>query len=206
VYTDFETGLDGWEAMIYTDGRTGEFVVDAPSGTFLGGPAQPAAAAQGNQCLFTGRNPNGQISRSDVSYGEVTALSPIFDASSMAAVELELWRWFFIYRLGLDANDYFAIDVSTDGGGTWTNVEFLGNSDSGYNAWNQVSYRLHRLVPLTDTMRLRFRASDGLAQWNYLEAAIDQVHVYGPNACTSSLVFEDGLETGDTSLWSSTIP
>jgi hypothetical protein len=192
--------------MHYTDGITGEFVVDAPHGTFNGVPAQPSAAAEGDQCLFTGRNPNGQVSRSDVDFGEVVALSPVFDASAMATLELEMWRWYYIFRLGLDSADYFAIDVSTNGGGIWTNLEYLGNSDSGFNAWNQVSFPLHDAVPLTSTMRIRIRASDGENQWNYLEAAIDGVHIYGPNACTSTLIFEDGFESGDTTHWSTTVP
>jgi hypothetical protein len=55
-------------------------------------------------------------------------------------------------------------------------------------------------------MRLRVRASDGPSQGAIVEAAVDQVHVFGPNACTTGDIFADGFETGDTTRWSEVVP
>ncbi len=203
----FESGLDRWSPTECLDGITGEFVVDSPRATFSSGrPAQPGQAAVGNQCLFTARNPNGNPGKADVDDGEVVVFSPLFDASQMARLELSLWRWFHVPINNSDAQDYFAIDVSQYGGGLWTNVETLDRFATDANAWTEVSYSLETLVPLTDTMRLRIRASDGASIGAIIEAAVDEVHIFGPNACASTAIFSDGFETGDTARWSQTVP
>ena len=207
VFTGFESGLDRWNPTEYFDGTTGEWVVDDPQATVSAGrPAQPGDAAAGNQCLYTARNPNGSAGQADVDGGEVVVYSPIFDASGLATLELSLWRWFHVPINDPDAQDFFAIDVSTNGGGTWTNVETLDRFATTANAWNEVTFSVDALGPLTDVMRLRIRASDGPSQGAIIEAAVDQVHIYGPNACTSTAIFVDGFETGDTGRWSEVVP
>jgi hypothetical protein len=207
ILTGFESGLDRWTPTQFVDGTTGEFVVDHPTATFSSGrAAQPGSAAVDQQCLYTGRNPNGSPGQADVDYGEVIAYSPLFDASGLAAAELTLWRWYHVSLNDTDTQDYFAIDVSTNGGGLWTNVETLDNTDTWANAWNEVTFSLDGLGPLTDLMRLRIRASDGPSQGTIIEAAVDQIHVFSPNACSTAAIFADGFETGDTSRWSEVIP
>jgi len=206
IFTDFEAGLEGWDVFEWTGTSfphiTGEFVADSQRATFWGGtPAQPGIAASGQQCLFTARNPNGQADRADVDSGEVWALSPIFDASGLVELKLDFWRWYYAQRT---TDDYFAADVSNNGGAGWTNLETLVNS-SGYNSWNQVTFALHDFVPLTATMRLRVRVGD-FGTGGITEGAFDAVHVWNPVACGSPLIFQDGFELGDTSAWSGVGP
>jgi hypothetical protein len=206
VYTDFESGLDGWTSVIPTISVTGEFVVDDPKGTIEGAEqAQPEDAAFGSACLFTGRNPAATSFQADVDYGEVEAISPTFDASGLNSVQLDLWRWFYNRDLGEDSQDYFAIDVSNNGGSTWTNLETL-DTNTSENVWTQVVFNLESFVALTDNMVVRVRASDGASTGNIIEAAIDEVIIRSLDSCTGSALFTDGFESGDTGAWTVAVP
>jgi hypothetical protein len=55
-------------------------------------------------------------------------------------------------------------------------------------------------------MRIRVRSSDGNAQVNVVEAAVDSVRVTGPATCRSSRIFADGFESGGTGAWSVVVP
>ena len=133
--------------------------------------------------------------------GEVWAMSPVLDASGLVELRAEIWRWYFAQRT---VEDYFASDVSNNGGASWTNLENLTNS-TGYNSWNRVTFDLHGIMPLTSEMRLRVRVGD-FGVVGVTEGAFDDVLVWSPEACSSPLIFQDGFEFGDTSAWSGVGP
>jgi hypothetical protein len=206
IYSTFESGQDGWDVFEWTGTTyphiTGEFVVGSPRATVWGGqPAQPGVAADGEQCLYTAANPNGDASRADVDDGEVWARSPVFDASGLSELEVEIWRWYFAQ---LTSGDYFAIDVSNNGGSSWTNLETHSNS-AGLNTWTQAVFNIHDFLPLTSQMRLRVRVGD-FGNPGITEGAFDNVHVRDPVGCSDPTLFSDGFESGDTSEWSSVGP
>jgi hypothetical protein len=200
--TGFETGLEGWVAVIPPLSITGEFVVDDPIGTTSGGgQAQPEDAAVGSRCLYTGRNPAGAAGQADVDFGEVVAVSPVLDASGFSSLDLQLSRWFYIRDNGEDAADYYALDVSSNGGGSWVNLETLDQFATGHNQWTVVGFALEDYVALTDRVRLRVRVSDGEGPGNIIEGAIDEVTVQSSDACGSSALFSDRFESGDAGAW-----
>ncbi len=184
--TSFESGLEGWQPALGTPPASkGDFVAGTPTPTTVGGqPAQPGTCAGGTQCLFTGVNKGNNPDTGDVDDGEVLAASPVFDASGYATARLALARWHFNSATVSDGGDRFALDVSNDGGSTWTNLETLGAMASA-NSWTQEAFDLERGVALTGQMRLRVRSADGPIVDSTVESAIDEVHVDGALNCST---------------------
>ena len=81
-----------------------------------------------------------------------------------------------------EPDDFFSVDVSDDDGSSWVNVELLGNTAADRaNSWTARSVVLDGVISFTDTVRIRFGASDGSNGGNYIEAAIDNVEVFASN-------------------------
>ncbi len=191
-WDDFENGnVRGWslsgEGTTATDGF---WVIGTPQATFdVGQPAQPGAAFQGVSCAFTGAN--SSAADGDVDDGVVVLLSPRFDLGTAYEAELSLARWYFNGNPGQDPEDFFAIEVSSDDGDSWFEVERLNHTQSE-NQWIHRSFRLHELVALTETMRIRVRAGDGPTADGITEAAIDDVVVTASGNCNDAADCNDG--------------
>jgi hypothetical protein len=71
--------------------------------------------------------------------------------------------------------DFFRIDLSNDGGGTYP--ESLVTHGDAYRApaWTQLEVALDDLLPLTDEMRIRIQASDGSGPGDIVEGGIDDL-------------------------------
>jgi hypothetical protein len=188
---DFEDGFQGWTSLPGSPpAKTGYFIAGDPVGTTVSGePAQPEDdhTPGGTQCLYTDQNLYGDAGINDVEGGEVTALSPLLDATGYSALHLDLWRWHYNKNLANDndAGDYFAIDISNDDGQDWTNLEFLDFTVKA-NAWTERSFDLETILPLTDRMRLRVRSADGPDWMNLIESAVDDVAFTRVASCTAS--------------------
>ena len=99
--------------------------------------------------------------------------------------------------------------MSNDDGATWTVLENIPGTDTSTNHWTNLNFILENYLPLTSTMKLRFRAADGTGAGDLVEAAIDDITVSGYLDCSVVVepnVFADGFETGNTSGWSFTLP
>lgn len=177
---DFEaTGDQGWVGSAPGDDATsGLWVRDDPVGTL----AQPGedVSVPGTKCWFTGQGMSGApIGANDVDDGRTTLRSPILDASGVAGLELHYWRWYSNDEGGQASADIFEVDVSNDAGATWHNVEVVGpEGQEASGGWFERSESLADLVPATDSMQVRFVASD-LGVGSILEAAIDEVRLRG---------------------------
>jgi len=135
-------------------------------------------------------------------------------------VALKFWHYQSIESRAGGCYDGAVVEISTNGGGSWTRLEAQLLTDpydgpvstccssplSGANAWcgDPQDWTLS-IVDLSafagQTVRLRFRlATDYIVSregWY-----VDDLTV---QACVSR-IFNDGFESGDTSLWSSAIP
>jgi subtilisin family serine protease len=106
---------------------------------------------------------------SDVDGGPTRLISPVFDMSGGGEATISFARWFF----NDDGDeDRLVVEVSNNGGTSWTVVESVADSNSG--GWNEHSFRVADFVAPTATMRLRFSATDNPND-SVTEAALDAV-------------------------------
>jgi hypothetical protein len=112
----------------------------------------------------------------DVDGGRTTLLSPVFDATATNHPSLVYHRWFH-NSSGYPQDQQFRVDVSSDGGQTWTNVETL---DETRNSWERMEIPFHLYgIAVTDQMQVRFVAEDIAWQAAVVEAAVDDVEIRG---------------------------
>ncbi|HEX4954557.1 MAG TPA: M14 family zinc carboxypeptidase [Thermoanaerobaculia bacterium] len=124
--------------------------------------------------------------------------SPVFDLSGLTGAVLS-FRHIYDLESGFD---FGRVEVSTNGGSTWTQV-------TSYSQVNQTTWQLVELpVPALDgqaNARVRFRlTSDGSVVedgWHLDDVELKAVLLNPPQ-----LIFADGFESGDTSGWTATLP
>ena len=172
---DFEAGPAGWTYDAATSTATaGNWTWGDPDPTAYQ-PGDDVTPGPGVNCWFTAPNAGGE-GIDDVDGGVTTLLSPVFDLTALTEARLSYWRWFANRDLGEDPGDFFRVDVSSNGGSTWVNLETLGTNESAA-AWTKREFDLQNFVSLTATMRLRVQAADGTATGNLIEAAVDEVRI-----------------------------
>ncbi len=148
-----------------------------------------------------------------------------------ASSTLSFWHT-FAFENASQCFDAGTLEVSTDGGGTWTVVPdaaftaglFNGtvradtdNPIGGKRAWchgtigpmTQVTVNLSSFMPATD-VKLRWHAGDDLSiqATGWFVDSVTLSNVGTASTCTSgsSLIFTDGFESGNTSAWGFTWP
>ncbi|MFT7676072.1 MAG: choice-of-anchor B domain-containing protein [Planctomycetota bacterium] len=172
---------DGWVGGAAGDNAsTGIWERGNPNGT----AAQPEDdhSPIGLRCWFTGQaNPGDSVGTNDVDGGTTTLLSPVIDLSSLTDPLITYWRWYSNTAGGAPNADIFQIDISDNGGSTWSSVEVVGPSGPGTSGgWIEHSFNVADFVSATGTVQMRFRASD-LGTGSIVEAAIDDLRVAGVN-------------------------
>ncbi|MBU0984496.1 MAG: thrombospondin type 3 repeat-containing protein, partial [candidate division Zixibacteria bacterium] len=133
---------------------------------------------------------------SDVDGGTTYLTSPIFDLSSGDGV-IHYARW-YSNNTGADPNnDVMRIELSANGGSTWTMVDSAGPVTDAGGGWVEVSFLAGDFVTPTSQMRLRFAASD-LGDGSVVEAGLDAVSVKVYECDSGVDTDEDGvLDAGD---------
>jgi len=81
--------------------------------------------------------------------------------------------WLWHERLNTGGEDLLAVEVSGDGGASWTRVEEAAVTGG---AWQRRSFRVAEFVEATSEVRVRFIAAD-FAPGSIVEAAVDDVRV-----------------------------
>ena len=147
----------------------------------VGTAAQPETdhtQAPGSLCWVTGQGVVGaHPSVDDVDDGKTTLQSPIIDLSEGDAV-IAYWRWYSNNIGPASAEDVLLVDISNDGGQTWTNVETVGPSGLGTTGdWFFHEFAVSEFVQPTWQVVVRFVASDE-GDPSIVEAAIDDFSVY----------------------------
>jgi len=198
---DFATDL-GWTTN-NNGASTGLWELGVPIGTDFNStndsnPGQDVTNDLGNQCYITG-NGGGGAGNDDIDGGEVQLISPVFDLSTYSDPYIDYDRWFFNDGGDGNPNDQFVIEISNNGGGSYTNVETItdGNQES---QWVNNNFRVLNYVSLTNNMRMRFRASDTGAG-HLVEAGLDDFCVIenGTTVANPTISFNLPVSTGANS-------
>ena len=136
----------------------------------------PSVDADGSgQCWLTD-NSAASACNSDVDDGATSLVSPVLDGSASGAI-LSYSRW-YSNSFGADPGaDIFTVDISDDGGSTWTPLEVIGPSGEGTTGgWIEASFALADvpgIIP-SNQMRLRFTAEDS-GSGSVIEAGVDAI-------------------------------
>jgi hypothetical protein len=172
IVTDgFETNT-GWTVGPNT-ATTGLWERATPQAT----AAQPGAAHAGTFCWVTAAAAGASIGANDVDGGYTTLTSPNYDLSAYSNATVSYWRWYSNAAGSLPNTNTFRVDVSTNGGASWTNAETIGPSGTGTTpAWFQGSWTFSGLgLTPTATVKIRFIAED--ATGSIVEAALDDFKI-----------------------------
>ncbi|GIW74195.1 MAG: hypothetical protein KatS3mg103_0717 [Phycisphaerales bacterium] len=166
---DFETAA-GW--TVQGDASDGQWETGQPDG-FRGAP--PSDFDGSGNAFVTGAD-RGQ----DLDGGPVRLLSPTFDLSDAPDdVTLRYARWFYNddQRAGLSDSDRLVVEISDDGGSSWTMLESVDHAAGGED-WGEQVVTVSDAVNLTDRVVLRFSVSDNPND-SVTEAGVDAVSVTG---------------------------
>jgi hypothetical protein len=148
----------------------------------VGTAAQPEddhTPGSGTTCFVTGAT-------TDVGGGKTTLFSPNLDLTGAAEPWIGYWRWYSNNTTGDPGLDRFIIDVSNDGGQSWSNAETVGPTGAGTGGgWIFHIFRVSDVVNPTDEVVLRFAATDLLSE-TVVEAAIDDLVVIDCASCEVS--------------------
>lgn len=133
-----------------------------------------------NRCWVTGQADRGMPPDfNDVDGGTTTLVSPLFDLTGLDEPRISFYLWFSNDTGPAPNEDTVAVEVSKDDGATWVRAERIGpHGDEANGGWKQYIFDPSVHVNITDTMRVRFIASD-LFSDSTVEAGIDDVHAFG---------------------------
>ena len=135
----------------------------------------PADADGSGNCYLTEND--AFDCNSDVDDGSTTLTSPIMDASSGSPV-IGYWRWYSNTFGDSPMQDIMVVEVSDDGGASWTELEVVGPAGAEVSGgWFFKQFSVADFVNQTDEFQIRFTASDTDPQ-SVVEAAIDGVQLF----------------------------
>jgi hypothetical protein len=159
------------------DAASGIWTRGDPIGT-LAQPEDDHTDDPGTNCWFTGQgSPGGSLGENDVDVGRTTLLSPVLDLTGLNDPQIRYWRWYSNNTGNAPNADVFVIDITSDDGASWVNVETVGPSgDEVGGGWIRHQFVAADFVVPTAQVRLRFVVSD-LGSGSIVEAAIDDVRV-----------------------------
>lgn len=160
----------GWTLGLPSDTATaGLWVREAPVATTYQ-PGEDHTPPPGTICFVTGNGvPGGPAGAQDVDGGRTTLVSPVFDLAGATWAEISYWCY---YVLETSYDDVFRVDLSNNGGQTWTNLETLTATTGG---WRRGVFELDGSgLALTNQMRLRYIAED-IGQGSLVEALVDDI-------------------------------
>ena len=182
----FQTGLSS------DNNTTGDWILSIPVGSFsttgdTTTSVQPyyQHTSGGELCYFTANasTSTDAVGTADVDAGRTTLQSAVFDVTAYTNPTISYFRW-YINNPPTGANpnaDWWHVQISNDGGTTWTFVENTKTSD---RRWRRNVFRIADVIAPTATMRMRFIASDStrigqnLDGGSLIEAAVDDIQLW----------------------------
>lgn len=184
AFDDFESDT-GWTVNDGTDDAiSGIWTRVDPDGVVSGSEQlQPGSdhSDPGTLCWVTGNADGGQPGADDVDNGKTTLLSPIFDASGLHRPAVRYYRW-YTNNLGAEPGlDVWQVDISNDGGSSWTPVE---NTTGSANEWSKIIVQIENFVTPTNNMQMRFIAAD-TGGGSLVEAGVDDWELIEFNAAVA---------------------
>ncbi|MBL0176942.1 MAG: T9SS type A sorting domain-containing protein [Ignavibacteria bacterium] len=174
---DFESAM-GWQGHIGSDdAMTGRFILADPVGTLVSSMyVQPEDdhSPTGTKCWVTGNGAaSGGAGDNDVDDGVTSVWSPALGIASLNIPVIRYWSWFSNDLGAAPGGDPWVVQISSDNGSTWVNVE---NTTSSFNYWNENVIVVSDYVTPTNTVKLKFTARDDDPQ-SLVEAALDDVEI-----------------------------
>ncbi len=170
----------GWRAGAPDDdASSGLWVRVDPVGTTYGGDqVQPEDdhTADGTMAWVTGQHVPGESAGfNDVDGGRTTLYSPVYDLTGGQNVAIRYWRWYTNDAGNAPGEDTWTVELSNDGGETWTTVESTQASDP---AWIERQLLLADYHAAPAEVQLRFVASDEI-NGSLVEAGVDDFQLVG---------------------------
>lgn len=161
---------------------------------------QPTAAQPGDDhtpgagtiCWVTDYRAGTGVGTYDVDNGKTTLRSPTLDLSTIPDPWIGYWRWYSNTAGSSPNQDVFTVDISSNDGASWTNVETVGPAGAGTaGGWFYHEFPVAELVVPNNQIRLRFVAAD-VAPGSIIEAAIDDFQIVTYKCCLKGDANEDG--------------
>ncbi len=180
IFADnFESNL-GWSVSGNVSGTaSGVWERAVPNGG--GDRGDPVSDFDGSgRCFLTG----AADGNTDVDGGTTILTSPAFDLSANPEASIAYSRWFSNNAGGAPDEDVMLVEISSNNGASWTEVETVGpNTSESGGGWFARTVRVADFVAPSAQVRLRFSASD-LGSGSVVEAGVDAVRVEEA-ACSS---------------------
>lgn len=123
--------------------------------------ANPGADGDGSGSCFLTDNSSANQCNSDVDGGSTTLMSAMIDAAAQGTPIVSYYRWFH-NSFGDPFTEEFIVDVSDDGGATWSRLETVGPGGPEVSGgWFFRQFRITDAgIGVTDQFRIRFIAQD----------------------------------------------
>lgn len=186
VEQDFEGGATGWSNDAASTCTTGSFVLGTPTQTINAGVTTQVGGDHttgGGNALFTATNSSTGVD--DVDGGVCILDSPVWNVAE--ASTLSVWYFHGQRDAGGDpGGDFFVLEVSTDGGASFSPLSSGGTVTSGgfvplvsegdvtsHAVWTQST----TAIPAGSSVRLRLRVADGTSTGDLVEGGIDDVSI-----------------------------
>jgi hypothetical protein len=170
---DFEAATsEGWARDPNDTATTGHWNRDDPQGT-AAQPEDDHTPAPGVKCWVTDHRAGSSIGEFDVDNGKTTLWSPVFNLAAYGNASVSYWRWYSNDQGSSPNADTFRVDISNNGGSTWTNAETVGPAGPQTGGgWWYYQFDITDKVPMSAQIRLRFIAEDA-GSGSIIEAALD---------------------------------
>lgn len=169
VEQNFDNDATGWT----TGGNcsTGTFVLGTPSEQTNGGVTTQVGGdntSGSGQALFTATNTSAGAN--DVDGGTCTLMSPVFNVAN--ASDLDLAYFHGQRDAGDDASDGMLVEVSTNGGASFSNLVNIGDVTSNA-VWTDASMS----IAAGSQVQIRVQVTDGAGPGDLVEGGIDDVSI-----------------------------
>jgi len=169
VEDSFEGGVEGWSNDGASTCSTGAYTLGAPSQQSNSGvTTQVGGARSGANAIFTATNTSAGAD--DVDAGNCVLGSPTWAVNEPS--ELSVWYFHGQRDTGDDAGDFFRLEVSTNGGNTWSTAASNGDTRSSA-AWTEAT----ATIPGGSNVRVRVQCADGTGGGDLIECGIDDLSI-----------------------------
>ncbi len=186
---DFDDGsAAGWSNSPASTCTTGSFVVATPTEVVDGGVVTQVGgdhtSGTGN-AFFSGVNT--AAGTDDVDGGACIVESPVYSVAAPSS--LSIWYFHGQRDAGGDSGDHFLLELSTNGGASWTPLAAYGD-ETVNAAWTEATAD----VPAGAEVKLRVDVADGTATGDLVEAGVDDLWICPTAAqCSVPADCDDGL-------------
>ncbi|MCP4572183.1 MAG: hypothetical protein GY838_07485, partial [bacterium] len=175
VNENFTSGAGGWTNSGSSTCSTGSFVTATPSQQSDGGVTTQVG---GDHTTGTGNAffsaTNSSPGANDVDGGTCIVLSPVYSVTE--ASDVSVWYFHGQRDAGDDAGDFFSLEISTNGGGSWSTLASYG--DVTVNAaWTEAT----TTVAAGTSVQFRVQVADGTSGGDLVEAGVDDVSICPSN-------------------------